>query len=319
MQTLPSRRLGCTDIVIPALGFGAATIGIEMYGIIESEALATIRSAHALGLHHFDTSPHYGQSEERLGHVLRTGNFPNLTLSTKVGTHPERPYRYRAEDIRWSLQNSLKLLGRDSVDIALIHDVDQSLDHGGPGMGAVFESGNGFDTLDQLRDEGKCRYIGLGLRDHAMHRAAIDAGRVDVILTYGDYNLVRRTATPLIRHAKEAGVGVILGSPHMMGLLASGNPLKLRKPFEITDYFTGIDIQIAHAWWAWCRDREVQLSHLNMRFVLQNPEIDLVLTGAGTVTELQQNLYESLTPISDDVWSEALVRVEDLDGGILPT
>ena len=312
---LPRRRLGATNIVTPALGFGAATIGMEIHGVSEAVAIATVQRAHALGLRHFDTSPYYGRSEERVGLALRAGQFPDITVATKVGTHPRRQYRYRAEDIRWSLHNSLELLGLDSVDIALVHDVDLARDQGGAGMSEVFASGHGFDALDRLRGEGKCRYVGLGLRDHAFHRAAIDAGRVDVILTYGDYNLARRTALPLIEHAKAAGVGVILGSPQMLGLLAGGDPLEIRKPFDLTEYFTPADIQTAHGWWKWCREHEVELRHLNVRFVLSNPQIDMVLTGPGSVVELGQNFQDAVTPIPDDVWREALQRVAELDAG----
>ena len=74
----------------------------------------------------------------------------------------------------------------------------------------------------KLRDEGLLDYVGLGARDIPHHRAAIEAGRVNVILTFADYNLVRRSAAGLIDEAAAAGVGVLLGSPQMLGLLAKG-------------------------------------------------------------------------------------------------
>ena len=92
-------------------------------------------------------------------------------------------------------------------------------------MEPVFAAGDGLDTLVALRDEGRLEAIGLGVRDLEFHRQAIDAGRVDAILTYADYSLVRQTAAPLIRHAKGNGVGVILGSPQLQGLLAHGDPM----------------------------------------------------------------------------------------------
>ena len=71
---------------------------------------------------------------------------------------------------------------------------------------------------------GLLDYVGLGARDIPYHRAAIESGRVDVILTFADYNLVRRQASGLIDQAAAAGVGVLLGSPQMLGLLAKGDP-----------------------------------------------------------------------------------------------
>ena len=68
--------------------------------------------------------------------ALAEVDAPGLTISTKVGTHAERRYSYTADDIRWSLEQSLELLGRDRVDVVLIHDP--------PTMEPVFAAGDGF-------------------------------------------------------------------------------------------------------------------------------------------------------------------------------
>lgn len=92
-----------------------------------------------------------------------------------MGTHPTRKFSYAAEDIQWSLENSLSMLGVDAVDVALIHDP--------PEIERALVSADGFDPLHALREEGLCRNVGLGVDSHAFHRVAIERGLVDVILT----------------------------------------------------------------------------------------------------------------------------------------
>ena len=188
--------MGRSELELTELSLGAAFIGGREDPLLDDPAqatrrmdgvaVATVQRALELGITHIDTSPLYEPSERRIGMALAEVEAPGLTISTKVGSHRERRHSYTAADIRWSLEQSLKLLGRDRVDVVLIHDP--------PTMDPVFKSGDGFDALDKLRDEGLLDYVGLGARDIPYHRAAIEAGRVDVILTFADYNLVRRHA-----------------------------------------------------------------------------------------------------------------------------
>ena len=314
MFEIPRRRLGRIDLELTELSLGAAFIGgrtdplmddpAAMTRRLDGVAMATVRRALDLGLSHIDTSPLYAPSERRIGLALAEIDAPGLTISTKVGTHAERRYSYTADDIRWSLEQSLALLGRDRVDIVLIHDP--------PTMDPVFKPGDGFDALDALRAEGLLDYVGLGARDIPYHQMAIEAGRVDVILTFADYNLVRRQAAGLIDQAAAAGVGVLLGSPQMLGLLAKGDPRVTARNAGY-GYFPAEDVKGAAAWWDWCREREVEFRHLNMRYVLDRPGISTVLTGAATPAEIETNVREARTRVPDEVWGEALARVAELD------
>ena len=146
------------------------------------------------------------------------------------------------------------------------------------------------------------------------HRAAIESGRVDVILTFADYNLVRRHAAGLIDQAAAAGVGVLLGSPQMLGLLAKGDPRNTARKAGY-GYFPAEDVEGAAEWWDWCQEREVEFRHLNMRYVLDRPGISAVLSGAATPAEIETNVREARTRIPDEIWTEALARVAELDAG----
>ena len=78
-------------------------------------------------------------------------------------------------------------------------------------------------------------------------------------------------------------------------------------------YFPAEDVKGAGDWWDWCREREIELRHLNMRYVLDRPGISAVLTGAATPGEIETNAREARTRISDEIWTEALDLVAELD------
>ena len=95
------------------------------YGPLSEEAAGgAVRQAIDLGINYVDTSPLYRESEARLGRIFGAmGGMPaGLYLSTKTGTHPQRRGDYSAEGTRWSVENSLRLLGVPAVDLLLLHD-----------------------------------------------------------------------------------------------------------------------------------------------------------------------------------------------------
>ena len=85
--TLPTRRLGTTDLHVTRIGFGAASIGGLYTAIDDAQAIATVERAWDLGIRLFDTAPlyGYGTAERRLGAVLANRPRDAFVLSTKVG------------------------------------------------------------------------------------------------------------------------------------------------------------------------------------------------------------------------------------------
>lgn len=298
---LPRRRLGRTHMIVSELSLGGVGIG-GLYGeITDEDAAGAVQRALALGINYIDTSPLYRESEARLGRIFAAmgGKPGHLYLSTKTGTHPARRGDYSAEGTRWSVENSLRLLGVDALDCVLIHDprseaeLEQAL---GPG-GAVEE-------LERLREQGIVRTIGLGVREHHYHRRAIRSGKIDVILTYADYTLVRQTAASLIDEAYEAGVGVIAAQAFLAGLLAGPDPASDERLRARPDYAAARD------WWLWARQRGLSLPALALQFVLRNPRVGCVLVGAKTAREVEENVAALRTPIPDEVWHEVEARIQ---------
>ena len=219
---LDRRILGRTGIEVTSLGVGGF-LGLLLDpeatpAQCEEAGVEAVRRAVELGVRYFDTSPAYGNglSEGHLGAGLAALDpqvRAGLTVSTKVGTHPERRYAYGADDVRWCFETSRERLG--AIDVVLVHDpaADEHLD-------TILGPGGAFDALEELKAAGEIRAIGLGVRPHRFLRRAMESGRADVILPSYDYHLIRRSAAPLLAEAAAAGVGVINGSPYQSGLLA---------------------------------------------------------------------------------------------------
>lgn len=172
------------------LGFGTAPLGNMFRNIPEDEALATVKAAWDQGVRYFDTAPLYGAglSEIRLGNALAGYRRDEYVLSTKVGRVildeiedagardlgekggvfefglPNKIVNdYSADATLRSVEDSLKRLKTDRLDIVWVHDVAQ--DFYGDEWLAVFESARtgAFRALTRLREEGVIKAWGLGV------------------------------------------------------------------------------------------------------------------------------------------------------------
>ena len=283
---MPMRRLGRTDLKVTCLGMGGA--GIGRGGVTDDEAVAAVRRAIELGINYLDTAPLYGESERRVGLALADGWREKIFLATKTGTHPEWRGDYSGSGTRRSVENSLRLLGTDYLDVCLVHDPED--------MEPVVAKGGAFDELQRMREEGIVKFIGLGVREHEFHQIAIETGVVDVILTYLDYTLLSQTADEwLLPLAVKNDIGVINGSPIAMGLLSGVEPdISVRPP----------EGRKAHRLWRWTIENKVSLLNLAIQFCFRQPRIAMNLTGAKNVTEVEQCVAAATTPVPSEVWEQ---------------
>ena len=133
----------------------------------DDEAVEAVHRAIDLGINYLDTAPLYGESERRVGLALADGWREKIYLATKTGTHPEWRGDFSAAGTRRSVENSLRLLGTDYLDVCLVHDPDS--------MAPVVAKDGALDELQRMREEGLIKFIGLGVRQHGVSiRIAIE-------------------------------------------------------------------------------------------------------------------------------------------------
>ncbi len=299
---LAGKTLGRTGLEVSSLGVGGF-LGLLLDpeatpAQCEATGVEAVRRAVALGVRYFDTSPAYGDghSERHLAAGLAALDpevRAGLTVSTKVGTHPERRYAYGADDVRWCFDGSRERLG--AVDVVLVHDPasDEHID-------TILGPGGAFDALEELKAAGEIRAIGLGVRPHRFLRRAMESGRADVILPSYDYHLIRRSAAPLLAEAAAAGVGVINGSPYQAGMLA-GTDLDQEARRWRPEH---PDVERARGIAAWCRERGLDVGAVAVQFSLREPRIDATLVGPRTAAEVESCLGHATVELPGGIWEE---------------
>jgi len=311
---LAMAALGRTGVPVSNLGVGGYLGSLRDPEASDEQciaaAIAAVRRAVDLGVRYFDTSPGYGEAERRLGHGLRAlspAQRDRLTVSTKVGTHPERRQEYGRDAVRWSFERSGELLGR--IDVVYVHDPTDD-EH----MDRILGGGGAFEALAELRSQGVIRALGLGVRRHRFLRRAVDDGRCDAILPSYDYHPLRTTAAPVLAHAAASRVGVANASPYNAGLLAGidlDEAAARRAPRDA-------DLARAQQLWTWCRERDVDLGVLAVQHNLRCPDIDTVLVGPRTVDEVEGCVRHATTALPDGIWEELGSFVGNLEPAAAP-
>ena len=207
-MTMQTRRLGRTGADVTILGYGAMELRGQPHGpaISDDDAGRLLGEVLDSGISLIDTSIDYGRSEELIGRYLghRRGEY---FLASKCGcllgpppaeARPPFPHDYSAANVRAGVEQSLRRLDTDHLDLLQVHMSPSR---------AQMESEQTIETLLAMRDEGKTRFIGMSgilpnLPDH------IRMGIFDVFQI--PYSVVQREHEDLITAAAEAGAGTLI-------------------------------------------------------------------------------------------------------------
>ena len=270
-------------ISLGGAGIGSSKDSIFFQDVVsEKQAVETVLFALENGVNLIDTSPFYGNSEQKIGIAVKEyGMRESYVLSSKVGTHPKFK-GYSDFNIRQSIDNSLKTLQTSYIDMMHIHD--PSFDD----FKIIMGKNGGMETLLRLKEEKLIRKIGLGVRDHDLHRKFISSGYADVILPYLDYNVLCTSADSLLKESSKNNVAVILGSALCMGLLSGKNPANTKiLHYDITK---DVSMEKAIRMFEWCKAKNVNLMSVNYKFILDNPAVNTIIIGASSKEEVQLSL-----------------------------
>lgn len=213
------RTLGQQGLEVSALGLG--TMGMTMaYGSDNDDdrSIATIHRAHDEGITFFDTAELYGMgtgsNEILLGRALKDFR-DDVVIATKFGFDLSDPAKVgtafdsRPDHIREVVENSLRYLGTDHIDVLYQHRVDPDV-----------EIEDVAGTVKELIDAGKVRYFGLSEAGPDVIRRAHAVQPVSVLQT--EYSIFERevedAVLPVVR---ELGIGFVPYSPLGRGFLTS--------------------------------------------------------------------------------------------------
>lgn len=284
--TMRYATLGQTGLDVSQIGFGAATLGEEYGPLDAATGRRAVDAAIDHGINYFDVSPYYGRTlaEERLGEALR-GKRQQVILETKVGryerAHPEG-FDFSASRVLRSVEESLRRLRTDVIDVFLAHDIE-------------FESrgrilGETLPALRKLKEQGKIRAFGITAYPLELLREVAEEGEVDVVLSYCHHNLLNtRMAAVLGPLVRERGIGLVNASALHMGVLTqAGPPAWHPAPEEV--------LVAARACAEFCSARGVDIADLALGFALTGDLVASTLVGMRTEAEVLANLRTLNTP-----------------------
>jgi aryl-alcohol dehydrogenase-like predicted oxidoreductase len=208
------RSLGKTGLRISEMSLGTWGLSGDGYGPVdEASQEHVLRRALEMGISLIDTADAYGggRMESRVARaVVARGDVVVVTKGgTDRATTPSRK-RFDATYIRDCVDRSLRRLGRERIDVYLLHNPSEN----------AIESGEAIDQLLKLKNEGKIAHWGVSAGDVEAGRAALRRGAEVIELAY---NLIH--GSDLHRLAGEiivSGAGVLARSTLAYGLLAGG-------------------------------------------------------------------------------------------------
>ena len=286
-----------SGVRLSRMGFGAAALGGE-YG--ELEAVEGTRAVHCAideGIVWFDTAPYYGRtlSETRLGNALE-GRRDRVTIATKCARLGREEFDFSAAGIRTQVEDSLRRLRTDHIDLYQIHDVEFTT------RTQVLEET--LPALAELRAEGKIRAVGItGLHPHLL--LALCEGSsvtIDAVLTYCHHDMLDWTLRDewATRFAAMA-VPLLSASPTHMGILTRGGPQEWHPaPESVLE----IGRRMARA----CREAGEDLARIALAEAFAQPGPQAILIGARTAEEV----CSSLAAVEEPAAGELLTQLRDL-------
>lgn len=286
--------LGRTGLRVTPVSFGTGSLG-EMYGPLdERDALRLVDRVIDAGITLIDTSPYYGSAEERLGKALTPAKREKVVLATKAGRYGVGDFDFSPARIRASLENSLRVLRTDHVDIFQLHDIEfVDLD-------PVLT--DGYAELLALKDEGKCRFIGMTGYPVKTFRRVLTETEVDVVLTHNKGSLLddslREELGPV---AAERGVGLINAAAVALGLLTPrGTNILIDPPWPAAvEAAAGRMVRLA-------AEHGADIAFLANQYAIQRSGTATTVVGAGKWSHVQSAIDAAETPIDEELLARIL-------------
>jgi aryl-alcohol dehydrogenase-like predicted oxidoreductase len=188
------RTLGKTDEQLSIIGFGGIVVMDEDPGA----AANIVAEAVDRGINYFDVAPSYGNAQDRLGSALAPYRNKSFLACKTDGR--------LKDDSRADLEQSLKLLKTDHIDLYQFHALTKMTD-----LDKVLGPGGAIETMEAAKKEGKIRYIGFSVHSVETALAAIDRYSFDTVLFPVNWVLFSQAnfGPQILKRAQEKKMGIL--------------------------------------------------------------------------------------------------------------
>ena len=286
---MQQRILGREGPRIPVIGLGAFPIGGTLGSVDEAEAVRLIRFAIDHGVTLVDTAQNYRTSEELVGRALRNGYRERCFLCTKAS------HDFSSQGMVKALENSLRALGTDYVDLYQIHRWEPR-----------YPIDASMDTLLRFQEQGKARFIGVSNFNAEQMAAATGTGSIQS--NQSRLSLFRRKRMEAdLPFCAAQGIGYLAHSPLAKGLLAG--KYKQGHQFARNDARSGREdfrepqfsfyLGLAKRLEAIAREKSISLVQLAIAWVLSVPGVTCALCGAKSVVQVKEHAGAASVSLSE--------------------
>lgn len=311
------KKLGNTDLDISTIGLGTWAIGGSWGSTDDKNAMDTLNRAVDLGVNFFDTADVYGggRSEKLLGELRRDRKEP-FYIATKIGLKidPPHPDQFTKETILAHVDQSLKNLGVETIDLLQLHSPPTD----------VYYRPDIFGIFEDLVKMGKVRHCGVSVNRVEEGIKALDYPVIQSIQIV--FNIFRqRSLDILFPEAKKRGVGILARLPLSSGMLTG--KMKPDTTFEDTDHrqynrngeafdhgdtFSGLDYNLALKAVEQLIPlvpEQQQMAQWAIRWVLMHDAVTSVIPGARRPDQVEGNLQSMTHPPFDPDTMKAIQKI----------
>jgi hypothetical protein len=201
MEYIP---LGKTGLRVSEIGFG----GIPIIRLGTDEAVAVLRRAFDHGVTFYDTANAYHDSQNKMGKAFQ-GMRERVVIATKTVLRDAKGAAQQIED-------SLRALGTDYIDLFQLHQVAQEKD-----FNAITAIGGAMEAVVKAKQAGKIRHIGVTSHNVKMAVSLVRSGLFSTIQF--PFNLIETEALEKLHPAaRELGLGILVMKPFGGGVIDDG-------------------------------------------------------------------------------------------------
>lgn len=300
------RQFGKTGLAVPEIGLGCWQLGGGWRDDWDDAvARQTLENAYAAGVRFIDTADVYGDgaSERAIGSFLRARRPDGLVVATKLGRAGIYPDGYTRVSLRDATLRSIERLGMEALDLTQLHCVPTD----------VLRQGQVFDWLRELQQEGLIKRWGASVE--SVEEGLICLEQDGLASLQVIFNIFRqKPAEELLPRAAAQGVGIIVRLPLASGLL--GGKITRATTFRADDHrhfnrdgahfnvgetFAGLELErgiAATERVAALVPAPMTMAQMALRWILDHPEVSVVIPGASSPAQVQGNVAAStLAPL----------------------
>lgn len=270
-------KLGDSEIKVSALTLGCMSLPMDL-----PVSSNIVHKALDSGINHLDTADlyHFGENEKMIGEILGEKR-KNVILTTKIGNHFNKKTKKWFWDpsptyLKQALQNSLKRLQTDYIDLLLMHGgtIDDPFD-------------DVIDTLEQFKRFGQIRAYGISsIRPNVIKEYATKSN-IDAIMM--QYNLLDRRAEEWFSLLADKNISVLARGPLAKGLLANMPSERLLEKAN-NGYESYDQAELTETLEA-LYSMPFPVTTSAFQFIVRHPVVSSAVFGASSEEQVEQNLH----------------------------